>query len=120
MTNGVGVIAAQSAEVNAKTFSSVVITDTESYEYIPGLVQLETVEANGVITPAIVSVGFNSPDFDNIIPLTTLPSIASALNILASTVRVPENTEIKVKADANSIATGNHKFIARIMGAYLP
>lgn len=109
-TSGIGVSAVRSPEINAKTFSTEVITDTESYEFIPTEFKIEPVEANGVVVPAIVSIGTNSPDYNNIVPATVITSGLQVQELVVNVMKIPENTEIKVKATLNSTAIGNHKF----------
>jgi hypothetical protein len=113
-TNLEGVVVIRSPEVDAKTFTSEVITDTESqYFFVPGSYMIEIVEAVGVTVPAVVSMGYNDPDYNNLVSAVTV----GALNdLFAQSLKVPKNSEIKVKKITNSVAT-THKFRVIMTGA---
>jgi len=120
MTNQIGVTGIRSDEINAKTFTTVVIGNTESYEFIPNSVKIEPVEADGVIVSAVVSIGTNSPNYNNIVAACAIPSGLSIDELLVNAIKVPEDTDIVVKATTNSTATGNHKFRVVMSGEYIP
>lgn len=105
-TNLEGIVGIRSPEIDAKTFSSEVITDTGGYFFVPGSYMIEIVEAVGVTTPGIVSIGYNSPDYNNLVSSVTLGTINA---LLAQSFKVPKDTEVKVKSILNSTAT-THKF----------
>ncbi len=106
-TNLQGIVGIRSPEIDAETFTSEVITDTEDqYFFVPGSYMIEIVEATGVIAPATVSIGYNSPDYNNLVSLVTVGAINA---LFAQSIKVPKNSEIKVKKITNSVAT-THKF----------
>lgn len=116
MTNGIGIGFVASDEIDAKTSSSETITETgEAEEFFPVVAAIEITEASGVVVPGTISIGYNSPNYDNIVPLATLGLGIALTNILVSSVKVPSDTEVKVKKVTQTVGT-THKFRVRIFG----
>lgn len=105
-TNLEGIVGIRSPEIDAKTFTSEVITDTNDYFFVPGSYMIEIVEAVNVTVPATVSIGYNSPDYNNLVSLVTIGAVNA---LLAQSIKVPKDTEVIVKKITNSVAT-THKF----------
>ena len=105
-TNLEGIVGIRSPEIDAKTFSSEIITDTGGYFFVPASYMIEIVEAVGVTVPGTVSIGYNSPDYNNLVSLVTIGAVNA---LLAQSIKVPKDTEVIVKKITNSVAT-THKF----------
>lgn len=121
MTNPMGILFAGSPDdVDAKTSGSVVITNTQSDEFHPIVISIEVVEASGVTTPANISVGSNSPDFNNILAAATVGSVGSTSlsiqNLFTAGIKIPSSTDIKVKKTAQAVAT-TLKFRVALFGS---
>jgi len=117
MTNNIGLFLVGSTDdIDAESTGSTVITDTEDDQCHPMVAQIEAVEVDTVITPAVISIGTNSPNYDNIVPVAYLGVVPFVVqNFTISAVRVPANTEIKARVVTASIATA-HKFRVALMG----
>lgn len=116
MTNGIGIGFVASPEVDAKTAGDVIISTTDfNEEFFPVIAAIEVTESSGVILQGTISVGTNSPDYNNIVTLATLGTALSLTNILLSSVKVPASTNIRVKKITQSVAT-THKFKVRVFG----
>lgn len=103
------------ADIDAKSSGSTVISNTNDSEFHPFSISIEVVEASGVTVPGTISIGTNSPNYNNIVSLATLDNILSIKNILADSAKVPNSTDIKVKSVTQSVAT-SHKFRIAMWG----
>lgn len=117
MTNGVGIGFVKSPEVDAESSGTTVITQTgDNEEFFPTVLAVEVTEKTGVTVYGTFSIGYNSPDFNNICSLVSLVTLQLGINnLFLSCPKVPENTEIKIKPITQSVAT-THKYVARLFG----
>jgi len=119
MTNQIGVTGVRSPEINAETFETQIITNTDTYEFIPMSIQIEPIVTNFVVIAAQISIGTNSPTYDNIVPLREVPDTPVIENIMFNPIKVPENTDIVCKMSINSNAQ-DHRFRVLIAGMFIP
>jgi hypothetical protein len=117
LTNGTGIGLVKSPEVDGEASGSVVISETgDNEEFVPITGSIEFTSASGIIAGATICIGTNSPNFDNILGATSLGLLGVSLPSLPLiSIRVPENTEIRVRKITQAVAT-DYKFIVRLFG----
>lgn len=102
--------------VNLKQTGSFVlcVTDDNGYMLHPEVVRMKATTASGVITPPTMSIGTNSPNYNNIMAASLLPAGLGNLDkILQLALSNPvdpiqPNTEVRGNITIGSVATGAH------------
>jgi len=102
-------------DVDGKSLASTTIVNTGDGEFHLMGIHVETTNASGVLTPALISVGTNSPNYDNLVALGTVGTLTDRnlfLSISSNNIRVPANTDIKVRVVTAAIGTSQNFRIA--------
>lgn len=107
----------ESTPIDGKTLGQTKIQPAVSTNYIPLLVSLETVSISGVVTLPLVSVGTNSPNYNNIMTLTTLPSAASVITVPVVAGQIFNNQDVYVNVGVAGVGTGSITFRASLISA---
>lgn len=110
--------AASTTAISGTSTGNTTLCNSESDEIHPFAINIETTSASGVVTPAIISIGTNSPNYNNIVSMTTVPTSAgTAKTVLldsAYTV-IPNSTDVVVKVGTAAIGTSQN-FKVAILG----
>jgi hypothetical protein len=99
--------------------------DTTGGQYFyPLTLSISVTDIAGLVTPAVISMGTNSPNYNNIVAATTLTGLNAVNKILTVNVAslitsVPPETEIYVRVSVASVAT-TFAFRASMTGFILP
>lgn len=80
-------------------------TDSGEYNFQPLEVYAQVTQEQNVLTPAVVSVGTNNPDYNNIV---SAKSIGGAVGMIPLQVegdlpQIPGETDIKVKVNSAAV-----------------
>jgi hypothetical protein len=100
----------------------VTTTQNEGVPFHPLVVEVSVVEEEHVLTPCIISIGTNSPDFNNIVSSKSIGGILglSILDLAPNAQSVPANTLIKGKVNVAAIPelfqTATQNFKVALMG----
>lgn len=96
-----------SSQSVTSTGTSVIHTSQSGYDFQPITVSILTTGASGVVTPAIISIGTNSPNYNNIANnIIVGTSVDGITNLLTSSpVSIPPDTDIVMKVGTAAIAT---------------
>ena len=95
-------------------------TDTGNGRFHPTQVVVETSNLDGNTLVGLISVGTNSPNYNNIASGITLSSVLNAMrifNVEAGTKAVDEGTDVKVKVGIASTAN-EHDIQVAVLGYY--
>jgi hypothetical protein len=100
-------------------------TENGTEMFYPLLAVCEIMSSNVTVltVPAIVSVGTNSPNYNNIVPATTLTSLYTLNSIMYPTLAtiatsVPANTGIFVKVTAATVTGSTLNLRITLLGDY--
>lgn len=79
--------------------------DSGEYNFQPFRVQVRIMQAQNVLTPAVVSVGTNDPDYNNIVSAKSVGGVLGCINLLTETnvLAVAGETDMKVKVNTAAI-----------------
>lgn len=99
-------------EIDGTVTGSTLVTTTappaQTYNLYPIKVFAKIDTTSGVITPAVVSVGTNSPDYNNIVQVKTIGNTAgdiTLLDIIIDETVIPPSTPIYCKVNVACIGT---------------
>lgn len=112
------VVYSNSADVNAKsTGNTLIVTLPAAKVFHPFLVNFEVVEAVGVITPALLNIGTNAGNYNNVVSLYALGSLVGTSGVIASNwSAINPSDNLYVRVATAGVATGNLKFRVRVLG----
>lgn len=79
--------------------------DSGEYNFQPLRVQARVTQAQNVLTPAVVSVGTNDPDYNNIVSAKSIGGVLGCISLLteANVLTVDPETDMKVKVNTAAI-----------------
>src|SRR6266404_1796312 len=97
----------ESSETNAKaTGATTIFTTDANARFYPVLIVIEMVVATGIGTSAVITVGTNSPTYDNILAAKSpglIPNAAEVGAPLASGVSIAPSTDVKANVTVGAI-----------------
>lgn len=96
-----------SSAVDGKTVGDTTVVNTGDGEFRVASISIEPINVAGLVLPATVSVGSNSPNYNNILTLSTVGGIADTISVVLpnGSKVIPANTDIKVRVVTAATAT---------------